>query len=111
MKRLLLCLGVSLVAVGCASVEPSAEALAPAGQKKESTEVLVKGKKVDEVTLAKAKEIVGYRCTRVKKTGSRLGHRQCTTAKQREEAHVKAREFMQDSKEAAQIFVDPPQGQ
>ena len=76
----------------------------------ERPEELVVGKKVDEATLTKAKEIVGYRCKKVKKTGSRLGHKQCTTSKQREEAKERARELMQENQNENQVFVEAGKG-
>jgi len=70
----------------------------------EKTNELVKGKKVDPQTLAEAKKAIGYRCERVKKTGSKMKHKRCTTFAQREEERRKAKDFIDDTVANDPIF-------
>jgi len=90
MRIFILVIGVSFMLTGCMSTDKSHE--------------LVKGKKVDPQTLAAAKKAIGYRCERVKTTGSKMKHKRCTTFAQREEESRKAKEFIDETVANDPIF-------
>ena len=50
-------------------------------------------------TLEEAKKVVGYECTYVKKTGTRINKKVCTTLAQREAAKKRSEQFVNEYRE------------
>lgn len=73
----------------------------------DETKMTVNGKAIDEKTLAEAKAKSGYRCVRVKATGTRLKKKQCSTAKQRKIAKERAAQILNENREINQVSSQP----
>jgi len=89
-KKVLSCLGVCLVLASCASMD--------------KTEEVAMSKENTKTTIEETKRIAGYRCEKIKKTGTRFGKKVCSTAEQRKKAREVARQIMEDNQPGSQTY-------